>query len=120
MIHKIGSVKDLNSIPNIDKEARKIIFEFANVLTQEYGEDRDIDKDYGGYVLYAEPGTSIDEVKAKFDYTKHPLEFIERSFTTPYIYTILYLTSCEYGVVVVMHEEDAPDEFKKLCKECDL
>lgn len=120
MIHKIGNVKDLNSIPDIDQNARKIILEFANVLTQEYGEDRDIDKDYGGYVLYAEPGTSIDEINAVFSCEDYPIEFCERSFTTPYIYTILYLTSCEYGVVIVMYEEDAPDEFKKLCKECDL
>lgn len=118
MIHKIGNVKGLNTVPNIDKDARKIILEFANILTHEYGENRDIDKDYGGFVLYAEPGTSIGEVKAKFDYTRHTMEFIERSFTEPYIYTILYLTSCEYGVVIVMYEDDAPDEFRKAFKEC--
>ena len=120
MIHKIGNVKDISSIPNLSPEARKTLFEFANVLTQEYGEDRDIDKDYGGFILYAEEGTNIEEIKSQFNYTEHTMEFIERSFTEPYIYTILFLTSCEYGVVIVMYASDAPEEFNKSFKECDL
>ncbi len=111
MIHKIGNVKDLSSIPNLSPEARKTLFEFANVLTQEYGEDRDINKDYGGFVLYCTSGTKVDEIKAMFDFEKYVIEFIEHTYeANPQICTIVYITSCERGAVLVMSIEDLPKE----------
>lgn len=114
MIYKIGNVKDVDTVPYLTEEVKKILFEKANILTTEYGEDRDIDRDYGGYILYITKGTSVDAIKMIFDFSEYPLEFADTY--EPDICVILYLPSTEYAVVLVMSIEDVPDDIRKYIK----
>lgn len=111
MVYKLGNVADLGLLPPIDTATKDVILEYLNILDGEYGEMRDVDNGYGGYVLYCTPGTNIAEVEAVFDMSSHVIEFIEHTYeATPPICTIVYITSCEYGVVLIMATEDLPKE----------
>lgn len=108
MIYKIGKVEDIDLIPHLPDNARAAIEKFVSILTTEYGKDRDIDHDYGGYVLYATEGTDAEDIKAYFDYDDFPLEFAELFGDD--ICAAIYITSTEYAVIIVMSVEDAPED----------
>ena len=109
MVYKLGNLKDLESLPPMDKVTYSTLFEFTSVLTNEYGADRNIDQDDGGFVLYATPGTKAEEVKAMFDYSAHTIEYVNRTLQAePPICSALYLIGNNFGVVIVMSINDAP------------
>ena len=111
MVYKLGNLKDLELLPVMDKITYGVLWEFTSVLTNEYGADRDIDNDDGGYVLYATPGTNPKEVKAIFDYTVHTIEYVNRTLQAePPICSALFLIGNDFAVVIVMSIADAPKE----------
>lgn len=110
MVYKIGNVSDLTKIPIVSDKAKEILYHFARVLTTEYGEDRNIDIDDGGYILYALPGTDVKEIKERFDYTQNILEYGEALEDVCYA---VYILAQDYGVVIVMSSTDAPEEILK-------
>ena len=107
MIHKIGNVKDIDKLTNLSDNEKSVIHKFANILTSMYGSDRDIDNDYGGYILFATKGTTNEEIKAVFDYEANLVEYTELHEDN--ICAAIYITSTEFGVVLIMHLDDAPD-----------
>lgn len=110
MVYKIGGLSDLARIPSIAEGAKEYLYHYASVLSVEYGDGRDIDKDLGGYILYAVPGTTDDEIKAYFDYTQNEIDIVDSNGS---FCSALYIIGDDYGVVIVMSIEDAPDEIKK-------
>lgn len=110
MVYKIGGLADLARIPIIAEEAKEYLYHYASVLSVEYGEGRDVDKDLGGYILYALPGTTAEEIKACFDYTQNVLEYGEIFESICYA---VYIISSDYGVVIVMSTKDTPKEILK-------
>ena len=56
---KIYLRKQLRELSNYHIEVIKSISETVNILNENYGENRDVDKDLGGYVLIVE---SIEDV----------------------------------------------------------
>lgn len=113
MVYKIGNVSDLTKISIGSDKAKEILYHFAKVLTTEYGEDRNIDTDDGGYILYALPGTDAKEIKERFDYTQNILEYGEAFENVCYA---VYILSSDYGVVIVMSTADIPEEILKEIK----
>jgi hypothetical protein len=114
MVYKLGNTSDLASLPSTDPVTLQNLYELTSVLTNEYGDDRNIDTDDGGFVLYAPPGTPAKEVKASFDYTKHPLEYVNRSGP---ICCAFYLLNNEFAVTIVMSITDAPIEITDAFEE---
>lgn len=110
MVYKIGNVSDLSKIPIADDKAKEILYHFAKVLTTEYGEGRNIDTDDGGYILYALPGTTTEEIKVHFDYTQNVLEYGE---VFESVFYAVYIISSDYGVVLVISSKDIPKEILK-------
>jgi hypothetical protein len=110
MVYKFGNISDVASIPFAHEKACEICTQYARVLTTEYGEDRNIDTSDGGYILYATPGTSNEEIKAYFDHSKYTVEYVD---VFGEVCSALYLLSNDYGVVIVMSVADAPMEIKK-------
>ena len=128
MIHRIGNVKDVDKICNIDEMTRNTLLKYARILTEEYGVERDVDHDYGGYILYVPFGTPYEELKAMFDYTDYSVEYVEYiEHSEPTMCVAVYITSSDYGVVIVMSLNDMPDEirkhldesFQEVCPYCD-
>ena len=114
MVYKLGNVSDLALLPSIDQHTWRMLYEFTSVLTNEYGEGRNVDSDDGGYVLYAEPGTSCEKVKACFDYSTHTIEYINCDLDAPSpLCATFFLLSNEYVVVIVMSIDDGPAEIVK-------
>ena len=110
MVYKIGNVEDVLAIPSIDEVAKVKLLEYANILSSEYGAHRDVDKNLGGYILYATEGTDAEEVKDIFDYSAKIPEYVDIYGN---ICTAVYILSSDYGVVIVMSLSDAPTEILK-------
>ena len=111
MIHKLGHLQDLDNIVVEDEAILKDLTEFLSVLDIEYGEDRDVDNSDGGYVLYCEVGTSLDELEAVFNY-KAVFDWSGNiKSKIPYCSTMYFLNN-EFAVVLVMAIQDTPDYIK--------
>ena len=115
MVYKLGNIDDLKILPSpLDDNTFRNIYELVSVLTHEYGADRNVDTDDGGYVLYAPKGTNVEEIKAYFDYTKNAIEYVNRSVD---ICCAFYLLNNDFSVVIIMSTADAPDEIKEAFEE---
>ena len=110
MVYKIGGIADLASIEITDCEALRSVRRYAQILTDNYGDRRNVDTDNGGYILYATPRTSNAEIKSFFNYTQYLAESVEISGN---ICTAVYILSSDYGVVIVMSADDTPPEILK-------
>ncbi len=111
MVYKSGNVSDLLKLNSVDDTTYNVLYELTSVLTNEYGKDRNIDEDDGGYVLYATPGTKAEEIKAFFDYSAHEIEYVNRFLKAqPPICTAFYILNNEFVVTIVVSIEDAYKE----------
>ena len=108
MVYKIVNNKDLQSLPAIPASARKALQHYVSILSDEYGEERNPDYE-GGYVLYATPHSTANEIKTVFDFTQNIVEYVN---VTDDVCSAVYIISADYGVVIVMHLSDAPQEIK--------
>ena len=78
---------------------------------EEYGIDRDIDNNDGGYVVFVTENTSNNEIIEVFDYTRHTVEYVEVGEAYS---TAVYLLNNEYTVMLIMPTEQLPDELKEF------
>lgn len=107
MIYKISNIADLDKLPLTDDATRALLHNHASVLTTEYGENRNIDTDDGGYVLFVTSGTTTEELKAFFDVSAHTPEYVN---TYGDLCEVFYLCNNDHVVVIVMSIADAPTE----------
>ena len=107
MVYKIGNVADLGILSLIDDATLELLSHYARVLTDEYGENRNVDEDDGGYLLYAPSGTSVEEIKTCFDYTKHCAESVDRFGD---FLAATYILNNEFAVTIILSMADAPTE----------
>ena len=111
MVYKIGNIRDVAFLPLKDEEVRRVIYKQARILSDEYGEYRDVDKDDGGYILYVKPGTSPQDIKNSFDYSKATPEQVDVvEMSTCKLFSALYMLNNEYSITLIMHEKEVPKE----------
>ena len=110
MLYKIGTVAEVERIPFENAVEKETVYRYASILTEEYGADRDVDANLGGYILYATDGTDAEEIKAMFDYSVALPEYVD---ICEKICVAVYVISDDYGVVIVMSIADATDEILK-------
>lgn len=111
MIHKLGHITDLDRLVITDPITKNKLLMYLNILDSEYGAERNIDSDDGGYVLYCEDKTSADELKSLFDYSDYTPEYVDLCFdASPPICSAVYLLYSDYGVVIIMSISDTPAE----------
>lgn len=60
---KIAHLHQLNKARDLHKEIANTIREAVTILDNEYGENRNIDQDYGGFVLVIESMEEINHLK---------------------------------------------------------
>ncbi|WWU64759.1 hypothetical protein QJR26_17430 [Clostridium baratii] len=103
---KIYLKKQLEELSDYPIEVIQSISETIDILNENYGENRDVDKDLGGYVLVVE---SIEDVKElKNGMLKNILpEYIDEIKCSEGVnYTSsLFLLSNDFSVVVIADEE---------------
>lgn len=107
MIYKMGNISDLDILPMLDDTTLELLHHHARVLTHEYGQERNINEDDGGYVLFAPSGTSREELKAFFDISAHTPECVN---TYGSLCEAIYLLNNDFAVVIIMSIADAPTE----------
>ncbi|MBS4958877.1 MAG: hypothetical protein KHZ99_17865 [Clostridium sp.] len=98
--------KQLNELINYPIEVIKSISKIIDILNENYGENRDVDKNLGGYVLVVESIEDVKELKNGMlknilpEYT----DIIECSEGVNWT-SSLFLLSSDFSIVVVCTEE---------------
>ena len=111
MVFKLGNVENMKMLPQLEPSLRDYIKYLLLVLDNEYGIDRDIDKNDGGYVVLVTENTAKEEVIEVFDYKNHSVEYVEIGETYS---TAVYLLNNEYTVMLIMPTNELPDELKEF------
>ena len=86
-------------IPN---KVKKSIKEAINILDENYGADRKIDEDLGGYILIVEKKTDIKAIKETLlkDIIPEYTDNISEDYTSS-----LFLLSSDFAVIVIVTKE---------------
>ena len=102
-IYKKNQLLEVNNIPSEVIESMKVTID---ILNENYGENRDIEADLGGYVLIAENIVDIEILKQDKLQGLIPeyADMIECSRGINYN-SILYILSSDVSIVVVCTEE---------------
>lgn len=103
---KIYLKKQLGELSNYLVEVIKSISEIIDILNENYGENRDVDKDLGGYVLVVENIGDVKELKNGMLKDILP-EYTDKIICSEGVnYTSsLFLLSSDFSVVVIADEE---------------
>lgn len=103
---KIYLKKQLGDLSNYPVEVIKSISETIDILNENYGENRDVDKDLGGYVLVVESVKDVKELKNGIlkDILPEYTDEIKCSEGVNYT-SSLFLLSSDFSVVVIADEE---------------
>lgn len=102
MVYKLGHLKDIDRLPfKLSGKLLDDLFEFLIVLDNEYGTDRDIDRDDGGYVLFCTLDTSEAEVREMFNYFNYTPEWIDEIAHQPTYCSALFMLREDYAVVLL-------------------
>lgn len=98
---KISKIIELKEI-QLDNNVVKSIEEQLNIIDENYGEGREIDRDLGGYVLILESNKDVIEVKENIlrDIIPEYIDDIECEGGKQYCLS-LFLLSSDYSVTVV-------------------
>ncbi|MDM0464174.1 hypothetical protein QTG96_12480 [Clostridium perfringens] len=102
-IYLNNKLSDFNSYPI---EVIKSISETIDILNENYGENRDVNKDLGGYVLVVESLENIKELRNGMlkdilpEYTDEIICSEGVNWTSS-----LFLLSSDYAIIVVTTEE---------------
>ena len=110
MIYKLSNVSDMSKLPSMDDRLRNAIFKNLKILDDNYGEDRDVYNNDGGYVLFCEPGTTEEEIQSYHDHIQYLPEFVHPVISNPPYIETLYLISNDFGIVLFTRYSDTPDD----------
>ena len=106
MIKKVYLKKQLEELSDYPVEVIKSISEIIEILNENYGENRNVDKDLGGYVLVVESVEDVKELKNGMlkeilpEYTDEIICSEGVNYTSS-----LFLLSSDFSVVVIAYEE---------------
>lgn len=109
MIYKLAHTAEISSLPfEPTGELYDSLFEFLQVLDNEYGEDRDVEHDNGGYVLFCTPETAAHEIEAILDLRDLAPEWVNRIEHQPEYCAALFMLREDYSIVLIMSTANAP------------
>ncbi|MDK0980102.1 MAG: hypothetical protein E7B46_10615 [Clostridium perfringens] len=103
---KIYLKKQLGELSNYPVEVIQSISETIDILDENYGENRNVDKDLGGYILVVESIEDVEELKNGMlkeilpEYTDEIICSEGVNYTSS-----LFLLSSDFSVVVIADEE---------------
>ena len=103
---KIYLKGQLAKLSNYPIEVIKSVSEIVKILSENYGENRDVDKNLGGYILVVESQDDVKELKSDIlkgiltEYTDEIICSEGVNYTSS-----LFLLSSDFSVVVIANEE---------------
>lgn len=69
MVYKLAHEAEISNLPSlVPGKLYDSLLEFLLVLDNEYGADRNVEQDDGGYVLFCTPGTTDNSISHDSDY----------------------------------------------------
>ena len=95
---KIGTKKDLNKISHLPIHIKNAISEDIKILDDNYGEERNIDVDMGGFVVVCDKDEKLDIVH--FDKIFDTPEYIQE--ICPYR-KMLFISGTERNIIIYEH-----------------
>lgn len=105
MILKLGTLKELaKHADSILKPVYDHIAFNVRILDENYGADRELDEDDGGYILLFDTKEDLELIcnYGKIDFSYHMPEWVDRIGTNEGDYgAALYLISNDFGIVLV-------------------
>lgn len=106
---KLGKVKELQSVVGLPIEVEDAVKELLEILDNEYGEERDVDKDLGGFVAVIESEQDFQILKQEhyLDVKEQEPEWIINTVTNKKEIwkQALFVMSSDYSIVVVGVED---------------
>ena len=98
---KLGKVKEMAKIQGLGKDVQSKVEELLKILDSEYGEDRDIDKDWGGFIAIIEEEQDFEVLKKEY-YLDVEVAEPEWSMEINELWEEhLFVMNSEYSIVVV-------------------
>ncbi len=104
---KIAHVDEVKELKDLPIEIINVIQDAVTILDREYGEDRDVDSDYGGYVLVIESEGELGQLKEiGIDMESDSPEYVDTIICSDgQVFTSrLFLLGSDYGIIVIMPE----------------
>ena len=110
-MYKAGTVEELSHFEAlIDRDVYREALRIVTMLDDEYGPDRDIDNDDGGFVLIVENVQDISDIGERYmklDNRRHEAVDVVKCWNKPYI-NAFFLSNNEYGINVFVPIDIAP------------
>lgn len=105
MVYKLGHEVEISTLPfPVSGKLYDDLEEFLLVLDNEYGADRDVEHDDGGYVLFCTPGTTDSEIQRYFTFSGLVPDWVDRISHQPNYRVSLYFLRDDYAVVLIQLE----------------
>lgn len=102
MVNILRNVKETYRYKNWDEQVMVQVRAILAVLDEEYGENRNIHKDLGGFVLLCDSETTVEELEEVVNLSYDLYEWADEIETYNDTYVMaLYLLSSDYSVVTV-------------------
>ena len=102
MVNILRNVKETYRYKNWDERVLVQVRAILAVLDEEYGENRNIHKDLGGFVLLCDSQTTVEELEEVVNLSYDLYEWADEIETYNDTYVMaLYLLSSDYSVVTV-------------------
>ncbi len=107
MLYRIGTLFDYARLSSLlPKAVRSCVETNVAILDREYGENRHIDRDDGGYCLFAETKHDVSLMYAAVDFDSHPCEWAD--LLDDGFCSAMFLISNEFAIVCIMPVSLAP------------
>jgi hypothetical protein len=112
MIIKIGTYAEAMKYKNeLPTAIFNIAKQMADILDENYGADRDIDNEDGGYILIINHPTDL--ITLVTDYQLNILddgsEYVDEINTEPSYLSLLFIRNNEFAIALLMPKSFAPD-----------
>lgn len=105
MILKLGTLNDLERLNGeLPEEVFWHLHSNIQILDENYGATRDVDRDDGGYALLFDHEEDLNHIRTaeRIDFTYHVPEWIDLIETDGCNYaSALYLTSNDFGIILI-------------------
>lgn len=102
MVNILRTVKETYRYKNWDERVLVQVRAILAVLDEEYGENRNIQKDLGGFVLLCDSDTTVEELEEVVNLSYDLYEWADEIETYNETYVMaLYLLSNDYSVVTI-------------------
>lgn len=112
MIIKIGTVAEAVKYKDkLPSDMFNRVLEMANILDENYGADRNVDNDDGGYILIINQAADLITLVTEYhlNILDDGSEYVDELNTFPSYLSLLYIRNNEFAIGLLMPKSLAPD-----------